>query len=126
MIAKAKAAGEDLAKIAVSYCVFKILNSKSLGLKILQSIFARPAAVAAFRRLGGRGYHTGSRSFPEWDQPTALFPAHNSKFICGCFSQATEKESAWQKGPCIARKTRAAFNQQSKIINQQSTAQSIP
>ena len=36
--------------------VLKILTSKSLGLKILQTIFAKPAPVAAFRGVGGGGY----------------------------------------------------------------------
>jgi hypothetical protein len=33
--------------------IFKILASKSLGLKILQAIFANLAPVAAFREVGG-------------------------------------------------------------------------
>ncbi len=35
--------------------VFKILTSNSLALKILQTHFANPAPVAAFRGVGGRG-----------------------------------------------------------------------
>jgi hypothetical protein len=34
----------------------KILTSNSLGLKILQTLFAEPAPVKAFERLGGGGY----------------------------------------------------------------------
>src|SRR5579864_8273576 len=36
--------------------VIKILTSKPLGLKILQTLFANPAPVAAFQRGGGGGY----------------------------------------------------------------------
>ena len=36
--------------------VVKILTSKPLGLKILQTIFAKPAPVAAFRGVGAGGY----------------------------------------------------------------------
>ena len=36
--------------------VLKILTSKPLGLKILQTIFVNPAPVAAFGGVGGGGY----------------------------------------------------------------------
>jgi len=41
---------------ASNSCLFKILTSNPYVLKILQSIFAEPAPVKAFRRGGGRGY----------------------------------------------------------------------
>jgi len=46
--------------------IFKILTSKPLGLKILQTIFANPAPVAAFRGLAGGGYPLKSGVFPKW------------------------------------------------------------
>jgi hypothetical protein len=46
--------------------VLKILTSKPLGLKILQTIFANPAPVAAFREGDGGGVPFKSGDFPEW------------------------------------------------------------
>jgi hypothetical protein len=40
---------------AHKFFVIKILTSNSLRLKILQSIFANPAPVKAFKRVGGGG-----------------------------------------------------------------------
>lgn len=48
--------------------VLKILTSKPLGLKILQSIFANPAPVAAFRGVG-EGGTPETCYFPEMDSP---------------------------------------------------------
>src|ERR1019366_10571815 len=44
--------------------VVKLLTSKPLRLKILQSIFANPAPVKPFRRVGKGGYPTRSPGFP--------------------------------------------------------------
>ena len=41
---------------ATKLFVVKILTSKALWLKILQTIFAKPAPVKAFRAGGGGGY----------------------------------------------------------------------
>jgi hypothetical protein len=45
--------------------VIKILTSKPLGLKILQSIFADPAPVNAFRGGGGGGYPKALPNLPK-------------------------------------------------------------
>ena len=42
----------------------KILTSNSYALKILQTIFATPAPVKAFRGVGGGGYPPIPRIFP--------------------------------------------------------------
>jgi hypothetical protein len=49
--------------------VLKILTSKPLGLKILQTIFANPAPVAAFRGVGGEGDTPENHDFPKTDSP---------------------------------------------------------
>jgi len=51
-------------KVRKSFIV-KILTSKPLGLKILQTLFANPAPLAAFRGWEGGGYTLKSKIFPE-------------------------------------------------------------
>jgi hypothetical protein len=46
---------------ATKFFASKILTSKPLGLKILQSIFAEPAPVKAFRGWGEGGYPLNPR-----------------------------------------------------------------
>jgi len=43
----------------------KILTPNSYALKILQTIFAKPAPVKAFRGMGGRGYTSKRNVFPK-------------------------------------------------------------
>ena len=45
--------------------VLKILTSNPLGLKILQTMFANPAPVAAFKGVGGGGYPLKPAVFPK-------------------------------------------------------------
>jgi hypothetical protein len=48
-----------------NFFVIKILTSNPLGPKILQGIFAEPAPVKAFKRVGGGGVPTKPPDFPE-------------------------------------------------------------
>jgi hypothetical protein len=50
---------------ASKFFVIRILTSNPLGLKILQSIFAEPAPVKAFRAGGGRGVPLAFNVFPK-------------------------------------------------------------
>ena len=49
--------------------VVKILTSKLFDIKILQTLFADPAPVKAFRGWGGRGVYLEKPGFPGMDQP---------------------------------------------------------
>jgi hypothetical protein len=49
--------------------VFKILTSNSYGLKILQTLFAKPAPVKPFQGVGGRGVSLTTSRFPKWNTP---------------------------------------------------------
>jgi hypothetical protein len=49
--------------------VFKILTSNSYGLKILQTLFAKPAPVKPFQGVGGRGVSLTTPDFPKWNTP---------------------------------------------------------
>jgi hypothetical protein len=55
MMAKAKAPGTKTANGPVSTLFFKILIVKSLALKILQAVFAKPAPGAGSGRGRGEG-----------------------------------------------------------------------
>ncbi|SPE22597.1 hypothetical protein SBA2_1000004 [Acidobacteriia bacterium SbA2] len=63
--------------------VLKILTSKPLGLKILQTIFANPAPVAAFRGVGGGGVPLETRGFPKTNSPKKRASALLTRiFLC--------------------------------------------
>jgi hypothetical protein len=54
--------------------VVKILTSNPYALKILQTLFAKPAPVKAFQRDRGRGVPTSIPKFPKWSRART----HNS------------------------------------------------
>ena len=56
--------GENLEKHPNSF-VLNIFTSNPLGLKILQTLFAEPAPVKAFRGWRRRGYSSRSLTFPK-------------------------------------------------------------
>ena len=62
--------------------VVKILTSKPLGLKILQTLFANPAPVAAFQRRWGRGGPLKPGRFPELNLSSKppINPHHQKNF----------------------------------------------
>ena len=49
--------------------VFKILTSNPYGLKILQTLFAKPAPVKPFQGVRGRGVPLTTPNFPKWTSP---------------------------------------------------------
>jgi hypothetical protein len=63
--------------------VLKILTSKPLGLKILQTIFANPAPVAAFREGDGGGYPLNLAISQNGLAEKALVKAPRRKFFLG-------------------------------------------
>ena len=48
--------------------LFKILASNSYGLKILQTLFAKPAPVKPFQGVGGRGVSVPRSRFLKWNR----------------------------------------------------------
>jgi hypothetical protein len=48
--------------------LFKILTSNSYGLKILQTLFVKPAPVKPFQGVGGRGVSLTCSRFPKWNR----------------------------------------------------------
>lgn len=61
--------------------VIKILTSNPLRLKILQAIFAKPAPVKAFQRVGGGGYPSKARISQNGSRPRALIRASRQTFF---------------------------------------------
>jgi hypothetical protein len=61
--------------------VLKILTSKPLPLKILQTIFANPAPVAAFRGWGGGGYPLNPAVLPKRTRRKKLFSTYRRNFF---------------------------------------------
>jgi hypothetical protein len=59
----------------------KILTSNPYALKILQTIFAAPAPVKAFRGMGGGGVPLNSENFRVSEELKMRFDDPNSEFI---------------------------------------------
>jgi hypothetical protein len=72
------------------YFGIKILTSKPLGLKILQTIFANPAPVAAFRGGGGRGYPQ-NRGFPKMNSLKCKHPRPILEIFFGSYAQVNRQ-----------------------------------
>src|SRR5271167_4477354 len=65
--------------------VLKILTSKPLGLKILQTNFANPAPVKIFKGGGGGGYPRKPALFPKRTRRKALIRTRSAKLFSAGF-----------------------------------------
>jgi hypothetical protein len=74
---------------ASNSCLFKILTSNPYVLKILQSIFAEPAPVKAFRRGGGRGVPEKTYPFPKRNSTPGRSNDTLSKYFFAIISTET-------------------------------------
>jgi hypothetical protein len=70
-----------LAKKSSNSFVVKILTSKPLGLKILQTLFAKPAPVKAFGGGGGGGMPQNARISQNELAEMSAMRAHFFKFF---------------------------------------------
>ena len=68
--------------------VFKILTSNSFALKILPTLFAKPAPVKPFNGVGGRGGALATPKFPKRTWIKNLLRSRSSQFIFARYPEA--------------------------------------
>jgi hypothetical protein len=88
-------------KVRKSFVV-KILTSKSLGLKILQTFFAKPAPVKSFKGVGGGGTSANPHFSQKGTRSHAVGVTHRENFL-GDINSISIPESRRQSFPLTPR-----------------------